>query len=29
VMSRADTAAFLVAQLTDRTYLAAAPVISN
>jgi nucleoside-diphosphate-sugar epimerase len=29
VMSRADIAAFLVAQLTDRTYVAAAPAISN
>ena len=28
-MSRADTAAFLVAQLTDETYVKAAPAISN
>ena len=28
-MSRADIAAFLVAQLTDRTYVGAAPAISN
>ena len=29
VMSRADIAAFLVAQLTDETFLRAAPAISN
>jgi hypothetical protein len=28
-MTRADIATFLVSQLTDRTYLHAAPAISN